>query len=87
MDINTTIKDEEALALATVLGVTDYKDGNELILKCAAQAVFRRRQRVLISNIAISKDAAVIDAVATAYTVATGKTIPAPPPGDTVKPG
>lgn len=80
MDINITIKDEGADALAQLLHITTYKDGNDLIQQCVDQALMQRRQRALITGIAMQKDAAVIDAVATAFTAATSKPLPAPMP-------
>ena len=54
MNINTTITDLQASSLAASLHVSGYKDGNELIAKCAAAAELRVSKQALIQAIAVS---------------------------------
>ena len=85
MEINITIKDEEGAALAKVLGVSSYKDGNELLLKCVAAAWMRVRQRGLISAVALTRSVEVVDATIRAFEAAVGVALPAAEPVEAVK--
>jgi len=72
MNISITITDSEAAALARRCQVLDYKDGNELIQKCADAATSTVKKQALIAAIALSPSKAVIDATVTAWEATTG---------------
>ena len=78
MNINTTITDLQASSLAASLHVSGYKDGNELIAKCAAAAELRVSKQALIQAIAVSAVPAPVDSATVAFEATIGTKIPRP---------
>ena len=57
MDIQLTITENQALALAKVLKITSYTDGNDLINQAATMALFNEQKTAIIQK--ISEDQAI----------------------------
>lgn len=79
MDINITITDEQGAAIAQALRVAAYTDGNDLMQQAADAAMLQYNKHQVIRGIAMSEDAAVIDAVMAAYNSIAAIPITPPP--------
>lgn len=65
MDINTTITDDQAAALATALRVKKYADGNDLIQQGALLATVQAQRTFLVQHLMQQSDPAVLASVTT----------------------
>lgn len=79
MDINITITDEQGAAIAQALGVASYSDGNDLLQQVADAAMLKYNKNHIISSIATTEDAAVVNAVLAAYNSIAASPITPPP--------
>ena len=55
MDIQLTITDNQAMALAKVLKITSYTDGNDLIIQAAKMALFNEQKTAIIQKISAAQ--------------------------------
>ena len=79
MTINTEITDEQANALAQLLRLNSYNDGNDLVAQAAGVAVLEANKRGLIGQIAIEKDAAVVSSAVANWNTIAAVPVPVPP--------
>ena len=79
MDIQTTITDDQAAALAQQHRVAKYADGNDLIAQVAADASLQAKKRGLIGSIAVESDCACIDAAIDAFNAQSSAPVKMPP--------
>lgn len=79
MDIQTTITDTQAAALAQLHRVASYKDGNDLMAQVAANAELEAKRRGLIASLAGQQDSAVLDAAIAAVNATASTPVPMPP--------
>lgn len=79
MDINTTIPDEQGAAIAQILHVKQYADGNDLITQAAANALLDANKRALIAALSAQTDQAAVDAAMTAYNSVAATPVLQPP--------
>lgn len=79
MDIQTTITDTQAAALAQQHNVRTYSDGNDLIEQVAADAELQAKKRGLIGAVAMQSDAAAVDAAIAAFKTVASTPVIMPP--------
>lgn len=79
MDIQTTITDEQAAALAQLHRVKSYKDGNDMIAQVAADAELQAKKRGLIGALAIEAASAPVDAAIAAFNAQSAAPVKLPP--------
>ena len=74
MNINIEIDDADAINLASVCGVREFKDGTDLITQAIANARLSAKRKTVISCI-VKQDitADIIDAMLDAYGSSSGK--------------
>lgn len=79
MNINITITDEQGAAIAQAFHIPSYIDGSDLARQAAEAAMLQYNKQRVIKEIAISSDAAVVEAVIAAYNAIAASPITPPP--------
>ena len=75
MDISTSITQAQADALAQLLNIASYADGNDLIQQVAAYALLQTSRIALVQSIAVCTDQPTLDAVSVSYGTTSGTPI------------